>query len=88
MAGEHFGCQEQSSSFQSEPASFLLVFHFSASLQRLVEVLQLLCVCSKATDTASKNTVTLTYALILSGSFSKGLCNVKWPRKQVDKSTL
>lgn len=42
----------------------------------------------KATDTASKNTVTLTYPLILSGSFSKGLCNVEWPRKQVDKSTV
>lgn len=81
-------CQEQSTSFRVILPAFPLVFHFSAPLQRLVEVLQLLCLCSKAIDTASKNTLTLTYPLILSGSFSKGLCNVKCPRKQADKSMV
>lgn len=82
------GAKNRAALFRVNLPAFPLVFHFSAPLQRLVEVLQLLCLCSKATDSASKNTVTLTYPLILSGSFSKELCNVKWPRKKVDKSTV
>lgn len=82
------GAKNRAALFRVNLPAFPLVFHFSAPLQRLVEVLQLLCLCSKATDSASKNTVTLTYPLILPGSSSKGLCNVKWPRKKSGMTSI
>ena len=82
------GAKNRAALFRVNLPAFPLVFHVSAPLQRLVEALQLLCLCSKAADSLSEDTVTLTYPFILSVSLSKGLCNVKWPRNQVDKSTL
>lgn len=88
MAGDTLGAKNRAALFSVNLSAFTLVFYFPPPLQRLLEVLQLLCLCSEPTDTASKSTVTLTYRFILSGNFSKGLCNVKWPRKQAGKSML